>query len=186
MKRRLLVAVTLAGLLLVPLEIGAPAAAAPDIAFSLFGSRTPGWGLTNASMTSPGPPLQVSVGDNVTLSLKSLDGRNHNWYIDYNNNSVVDANETASSSPAFRSATTPVVWNFTVSNRTGTFHYRSRFNGDGSMWGNITIRQAGTGLFGLDTTTLVVVGLVVGGVAVVAILSARGRRRQVPPPPPEQ
>src|SRR5256886_5306881 len=137
--RRILVAATLAVLLLGSIGIAVPAEAARDLPIQLYGSRSTGWGLTNTSLSVPGPSLAVEVGDNVTLNLTSF-GNRHNWYIDYNSNSAVDANETSSTSPSTRGN---VVWNFTVSNRTGTFVYRSRIAGDGNMWGNITISTAG-------------------------------------------
>lgn len=184
LRLRIVVAASLACLLFASIEIASPAAAAPNITYQLFGTRTSGWGFTNTSLRSPGPPIEVVVGDNVTLNLTSLDGRSHNWYIDYNNNSVVDANETRSSSPTFR--TSPLVWNFTVSNRTGTFHYRSRFGGDGNMWGNITILSArGPPPFGEDNL-LLFGGLILVFVAVLAIAALAYRRPREPlPPPPE-
>jgi len=100
--RRILVAATLAVLLLGSVGIAVPAEAARDLPIQLYGSRSTGWGLTNTSLSVPGPSLAVEVGDNVTLNLTSFDGNRHNWYIDYNSNSAVDANETSSSSPSTR------------------------------------------------------------------------------------
>ena len=182
LRRRLVVAASLACLLFASIEIASPAAAAPNISYQLFGTRTSGWGFTNTSLRSPGPPIEVVVGDNVTLNLTSLDGRSHNWYIDYNNNSVVDANETGSSSPTFRNS--PRLWNFTVSNRTGTFPYRSRLNGDGNMWGNITIlgSRSPTGLGNL----VLIGGLVIAFVGVLAIAALAYRRQRLPPAPPPE
>ena len=94
--RRILVAATLAVLLLGSIGIAVPAEAARDLPIQLYGSRSTGWGLTNTSLSVPGPSLAVEVGDNVTLNLTSFDGNRHNWYIDYNSNSAVDANETSS------------------------------------------------------------------------------------------
>src|SRR5712692_7667464 len=61
------------------------------------------------------------------------------WFIDYNGNNVSGGSEPTS--PNFG---TSLLWNFTVSNVTGTYHYRSdRTAGPGddltTMWGNITI-----------------------------------------------
>src|SRR2546429_6577870 len=137
---RIVVAAALGVLLLGAIGIAGPAEGARALPIQLYGSRSTGWGLTNTSLSVPGPSLAVEVGDNVTLNLTSFDGNRHNWYIDYNSNSAVDANETSSSSPSTRGN---VVWNFTVSNRTGTSVYRSRIAGDGNMWGNITISTAG-------------------------------------------
>jgi len=179
--RRILVAATLAVLLLGSIGIAVPAEAARDLPIQLYGSRSTGWGLTNTSLSVPGPSLAVEVGDNVTLNLTSFDGNRHNWYIDYNSNSAVDANETSSSSPSTRGN---VVWNFTVSNRTGTFVYRSRIAGDGNMWGNITISTAG-GLGTILGNPLVVIGMVVVFGAILAIAVWAYRRPRHPPEPPQ-
>jgi heme/copper-type cytochrome/quinol oxidase subunit 2 len=160
-----------------------PAAAGRNLpTYYLYGSRSGGWGSTNTSLTTPGPLIEVEVGDNVTLNLTSLDvNRNHNWFIDYNNNSAVDANESYSDSGTFRSH--PVEFNFTVGNHTGTFAYRSRFNGDGNMWGNITIRTAGSSAGGLGGNLLLIGGIVLVVVAVLAIAAVAYRRARQPPPP---
>src|SRR5467141_342504 len=77
--RRILVAATLAVLLLGAVEIAVPVAGARDLPIRLYGSRTTGWGITNTSLSVPGPSLSVEVGDNVTLNLTSFDGNRHNW-----------------------------------------------------------------------------------------------------------
>jgi FtsP/CotA-like multicopper oxidase with cupredoxin domain len=163
-----------------------PARASHDVLFHLYAGRNTGaigWGFTNTSLTTPGPLIQVSVGDNVTLNLTSVDGRTHTWYIDYNNNSHADATEPRS--PNFGIAQ---LWNFTVSNVTGTYRYRSSAGGDTALWGNITISAASTGSGGpqlTSNTTLLIVGIVVAvfivGLALAAFVT---RRRKAPPPPP--
>ena len=185
LRRRILVVGTLACLLLATVGISSPASARRDIVFQLFGSRTAGWGFTNTSLTRPGPTIEVWVGDNVTLNLTSLDGRTHTWFIDYDNNSQRDAVEPRSN--PFGPSRTPVLWNFTVSNVTGTFRYRSDRGSDvNTMWGNITVSPEGTGSF-LDLG-VVVVGVIVLAIAVVAIIAfvARRSRSMPPPPPPEE
>src|SRR5947199_8157120 len=132
-----IVALGIAAALLASSAISTPAAAA-NTAITLFGSRAGGWGLTNTSLSTPGPPLTVYVGDNVTLNLTPLDGFNHRWFIDYDGNNVSSGSEPTS--PNFGTA---LHWNFTVSNRPGTFQYRSdRTAGPGddlsNMWRNIT------------------------------------------------
>jgi len=181
LRRRILVAATLACLLFATFAYATPGAAGRNLTYQLYGSRSGGWGSTNTSLTTPGPLIEVEVGDNVTLNLTSVDvGRNHNWFIDYNNNSAVDANETYSNSGTFR---THVEFNFTVGNQTGTFAYRSRFNGDGNMWGNIMIRAAGSSAGGLGGNLLLIGGLVLVIVAVLAIAAVAYRRARQPPPP---
>ncbi len=175
---------------LAAVSIAAPHVAAANVNISLFGSRLGGWGATNTTITTPGPPLTVHVGDNVTLNLTSDDGVTHNWFIDYNGNNVSDGSEATSTSPNFAGN---VVWNFTVSNVTGTYQYRSdRTAGPGgddfvNMWGNITILAAeGPGLFGGDNTVLVIVGSIVIVVAVLVFATYFWRRMKAPPPPPQK
>src|SRR5213080_2078584 len=162
-----------------------PAAAGRDLTYQLYGSRNGGWGSTNTSLTTPGPLIEVEVGDNVTLNLTSLDGLSHRWFSDYNNNSAADASEPKS--PNFANQ---VLWNFTVSNVTGTFAYRSdRTAGPGDdlakMWGNITIRTAGSSAGGLGGN-LLLIGIVLVIVAVIAIGAVAYRRARQPRPPPPQ
>jgi len=173
---------------LAALSFVAPRAAAADVNISLFGSRAGGWGATNTTISTPGPPLTVHVGDNVTLNLTSDDGITHNWFIDYNDNNASGGSEPTS--PNFAGS---VLWNFTVSNVTGTFHYRSdRAAGPGTdlttMWGDITILPAeGPGLFGADNSTLlVIVGSIVIVAAVLVFAMYFWRRMKTPPPPPEK
>jgi FtsP/CotA-like multicopper oxidase with cupredoxin domain len=185
------VALGIAAALLGVSAFSTPAAAANNVPITLFGSRAGGWGLTNTTVTTPGPPLTVHVGDNVTLNLTSLDTLLHRWFIDYNGNNV--SNGAEPTSPNFGTA---VLWNFTVSNVTGTYHYRSdRTAGPGddlsTMWGNITILPAETTpppLLGGENTVLIVVGVIVIIVAVVAFAAFFWRRMGKPgtPPPPPQ
>ncbi len=184
------VALGIAAALLGVSAFSTPAAAANNISVTLYGSRADGWGLTNMSLTTPGPPLTVHVGDNVTLNLTANDTFAHRWFIDYNNNSAPGGSEPTS--PNFGTA---VLWNFTVSNVTGTYHYRSdRTSGPGTdltnMWGNITILAAETTpppVLGGENTVLIVAGVVVIIVAVIAFAAFFWRRMGkpgTPPPPP--
>jgi phosphate transport system substrate-binding protein len=57
--------------------------------------------------------LTVTTQDPVTLNLLSTDGLSHQWYIDFNNNGVLDSNEMwTTMSPVFSSTTTPTVFTF--------------------------------------------------------------------------
>src|SRR3989475_11788233 len=116
-----------------------PAAAAGSPSIHLWMSRAGGWGTTNTSLQNPGPNLAVTLGDNVTLYLNGTDNRNHNWIIDFNNNSAVNANETNVSSPNFgRNPVVELKWNFTTY-RIGTLVYPSRLDTNGI--GSITISE---------------------------------------------
>ena len=68
---------------------------------NLSASATTGWNPTS---------ITVYSGDTITLMLSSADGLTHQWFLDLNNNNVIDANETASLT--FNSIT-PIAFVFT-------------------------------------------------------------------------
>src|SRR3989475_9395333 len=147
LRKTIVLMVGLAFVLSVPLAFSTPAAA-EIVPITLYGSRAGGWGSTNASLMSPGPPLTVHVGDNVSMSLFSADSITHRWFIDYNNNSAVGGNEPRSTT--FASPTNAVGFDFTVANVTGTYLYRNdQSGGPGThvtnMWGDITILEPTAG-----------------------------------------
>jgi hypothetical protein len=180
-RARILAVIALVGVLLAPIGFATPAKALQSPTY-LYAHRSMGWGFTNDSLTSPGPSLDVEVGEHVTLNLTSVDARNHDWFIDYNNNSIVDATESYSDSGTFRGTSE---FSFTVGNQTGTFVYRSRFNGDGNLWGDITVRPAGF-LGGLLSNPLLLGGIVAAVAAVIVVaIWARRRPRQPEEPPTE-
>ena len=141
-------------------------AQAADRNFTLFGSETEGWGLTNLTMSNPGPAITVDLGDNVTLVLNSTDGPNHNWFVDYDSDGSDDPTEP--NSPNFQS--TQITWNFTA-DRAGTFMYRCKFHPT-TMEGTIVIRESsppGGGAGASDNTALIVGGVIVAAIAVLGL-----------------
>ncbi len=74
--------------------------------FTLRGSQGQNWNLT-----SPGPFMSVISGDTVTLLLISADTACHTWFLDFNNNNIVDSNELPTYSGVFCSTTS--YFNFT-------------------------------------------------------------------------
>lgn len=82
--------------------------------------------------------LTVTSGDTINFNLLSTDGLSHQWYIDFNNNGVMDANEAwpgTQASPAFSSSTTPtpfqftpVIWNQEGIPAAGTYTFRDANN----------------------------------------------------------
>ncbi len=140
-------AAALIGVALVGFTLPAEATPAPvfpayasgvQLDFTLYGSISnppgAGWGWAANNTTSPGPHLFVGYGDKVQLTLISVDGATHNWFIDYDNSSSPSGSEP--SSPDFTN-TNSIVWNFTA-DRIGTFVYRCRYH-PSSMQGFITI-----------------------------------------------
>lgn len=179
---RLLVGV--AALLLALVALPGPTTGANEN-ITLFGNRVDGWGRTNTTLTSPGPDLSVTVGDNVTLTLNSTDQFDHSWYIDYDNDTNPDPSEPRS--PDFPdNQGNAITWNFTA-DRNGTFIYRSRFNqDDATMWGNITIALPGSGPSPSDALPYVLAGGLLAAIVLIAIVTVYLRRRKAsgPPPPP--
>ncbi len=122
----------------------APAAPLPtyssgvQLNFTLYGSISnppgAGWGWAANNTTSPGPHLFVGYGDKVQLTLISVDGARHDWFIDYANASSPSGADPVS--PDFTS-TNGIIWNFTA-DQIGTFVYRCQYH-PSSMQGLITI-----------------------------------------------
>lgn len=99
------------------------------------GSR-PGW-----NDTSPGPTITVVSGETVNLLLNATDFLSHNWYIDVNNNSQPDTNET--SSPDFSPNTKALPFTFTPTigqniPSAGNWTYKCRYH-PYSMYGTIRV-----------------------------------------------
>jgi plastocyanin len=109
--------------------------AAVTVNVTLYGSASGGWGLTAASITSPGPTITVNQYDVLNLTLYSQDGLPHRFFVDYNNNSIVDAGENASNT---FSTSTVFVFNATVS---GNFTYRCSVH-SASMYGKLEVAKA--------------------------------------------
>jgi len=97
----------------------------------------------NNSGTNPGPWVNASDGDTVTLILRTGDGAAHNWYLDFNNDYVLDSNEKLTESRDFNTTTNSYPGgglNFTFSANHATlphggfFTYRCLYHN--SMHGN--------------------------------------------------
>jgi len=119
-----------------------PAAAiGPEVNYTLHANAVRGWGISNATISDPGPNITVYIGDKVFLTLVGNDSVPHNWFLDFNNNQQPDVGEP--SSPDFNSLTGPkiIVWNFTA-DRPGTWTYRCRFHPT-SMKGTIEVLPKG-------------------------------------------
>jgi hypothetical protein len=124
---------------------------------TLYGSATQGWGLTQQSMSIPGPQITFTQGVPVSLTLISVDGNVHDFYVDYNGNGAIDSGEPRS--PTF---TSTVTYQFTP-DRTGQFTYYCSFHA-ATMRGNtqIVIPE-------LTVTVLVVLMVALTMVAVVYV-----------------
>lgn len=137
-------------------------------AFILYGNALAGWGVNNTTITRPGPALVVDQGDNVTMTLVGNDPLAHNWFVDYNGNSVPDPGEP--SSPDFEGVGDTIVWNFTA-NRPGAFTYRCRYH-PGAMTGNITVVGTGPPPPDGGVTVPLIPAIMIGTIVVVLLAAA--------------
>ncbi len=119
----------------------AAAGTTPAWPYTLYGDAVHGWGLTPTAISTPGPTLVVTTGEQLHLALYSHDGVTHTWFLDLNNNSVADSGEPIST--PFSSTTTPTWFNFTVSQTPGTYTYRCSIH-PGTMWGELVVMPAPT------------------------------------------
>jgi plastocyanin len=113
-------------LTIVALLIGACAASlriqearAATVTITLYGAANKGWGFTISNITSPGPTITVNQYDNVSLTLFSEDFAPHQFFVDYNNNTIIDAGEPAMNTTFNDFAT----FQF-IANISGNFTYR--------------------------------------------------------------
>jgi opacity protein-like surface antigen len=83
-----------------------------------YGSAYVGWGYTATSITSPGPTITIHQYDVLNLTLYSQDTGQHRFFVDYNNNTLLDNGEPVSS---YFSSSTAFEFNATTS---GNFTYR--------------------------------------------------------------
>ncbi len=127
-------------------DVGTPAAQTVNLSV----------GPTAWSQTS----LTVTTGDTVTLNLLSTDGAPHQWYIDFDNNGLLDANETGTTaSPVFSSSVTPtvftfkpVIWSQEGIPAAGTYNFRDANNP--SVTGTIVVHSQQTPAVFLPSSTL--------------------------------
>jgi hypothetical protein len=94
--------------------------------------------------------LTVTTGDTINFNLLSTDGAKHQFYIDFNDNGILDPNENWTTiSPVFSSPTTPTPWTFKPEiwdqegiPLAGTYAFRDSFNP--SVTGTIVVRPQQT------------------------------------------
>ena len=119
------------------LVVAPPRASAADWSFTLYGDAADGWGPTSDNITNPGPRLVVFLGDVVNLTLIGNDSALHNWFIDYDNDTIDDPEEPDSDD--FQGTTR--FFEFTAA-RVGTWTYRCRIHPT-TMTGVFEVRAGG-------------------------------------------
>jgi plastocyanin len=115
---------------------------APRANFTLYGDSIGGWGFSNATISKPGPTLSVYIGDSVEMTLIARDASvQHNWFIDYNNDT--NQNPGESGSPNFNGPSDPKVVQFPFfADRPGNWTYRCGIHPTG-MWGMLQVVPTG-------------------------------------------
>lgn len=123
-------------------------------AFTLIGSLQKGWGFTKTSVTSPGPDLIVAPGESVTMTLASADPStvNHDWGVDYNNNTLLDPGEPVfpAMPNSFNSARN-VTFTFTATTTPGNYLYYCFFHGP-PMYGHFIVSAPDVAVTSLTTS----------------------------------
>ena len=122
------------------------AKAATTVNITLYGStggffhQPPyGWGYSATTITSPGPTITINQYDYLNLTLYSQDGINHQFFVDYNNDSKIDPGDPAMNT-TFSSSTVGTVFGFNAT-RSGTFTYRCAIH-PSMMYGTLIVVQA--------------------------------------------
>ncbi len=143
---------------------------ADTVNFRLYGSAGGGWGFASNTISSPGPTITVTQNDYVNLTLVSQDGFPHQFFVDYNNNSVADAGEPAS--PQFSGT---IVFGFNATN-SGNFTYRCNFH-PSIMFGMFTVNQTVP-----EFTSLIILPLFAVATLLAAIVyrTKRSQRKALP------
>lgn len=95
---------------------------------TLNGSASTGW-----NNTIPGPTITVNQNDTIVLTLTSLDGLPHEFFVDYNGNVAPDTGEPTS--PTFQSTTIKYIF---TADKVGTFSYYCAFH-PGAMHGTFNV-----------------------------------------------
>jgi hypothetical protein len=104
-----------------------------------YSSQYIGWGFSATNITSPGPTITINQYDYLNLTLYSQDGAQHRFFVDYNNNSIVDTNETAFASAYFSVSTGAIVFGFNAT-ISGTFTYRCAVHAS-LLYGTLIVQQ---------------------------------------------
>jgi hypothetical protein len=109
----------------------------PTYASEMWGGLTPqGWGLTQFTITNPGPTITVTPGERVDLTLNSVDTI-HQWFLDYNGDNITDPGEPLSA--VFGPSPGGIVFTFNARLTPGAFWYSCNVHGWGTQRGRFII-----------------------------------------------
>jgi len=143
---------------------GAEAATTRD--FNLFGGYLQGWGFDQSTMSIPGPTIVVEQGDTVNLTLISIDGITHIFFVSYTNHSSPSSGDPES--PSFSGT---INFHFVATSTVGTYTYYCA-NHPTFMYGTFQVVPTGTIP---EFQPLMLLSLLVASTAVVALVYGRKR-----------
>ena len=135
--------------------------------FALYGAFLQGWGFTSSNITSPGPTIVVEQGDTVNLTLTSVDGVTHRFFVSYTNSS---SSPSAGTESADFSGT--INFQFVATSTVGTYTYYCAHHPD-VMYGTFQVVPTGTIP---EFEPLMLLSLLVASTAVAALVCRRKRR----------
>jgi plastocyanin len=139
------------------------------VKLALYGNAGTGWGFSRARLTKPGPHLVFLWGTRVNLTLRATDTMtSHTWFLDYNNNFLVDPGEPKS--PDFNNTAPGNGWTF-VADRRGNWTYRCSFH-QNSMTGNVTILGGPPVNLPEARTVPLITAIMLGSLGVVFVFAA--------------
>ena len=146
--------------------------------YTLWGSNgtVHGWGSTASSITQPGPALQVTQGQTVTLDLFSANGVDHSFYVDFAGTNSTSSNTV---SPIFN-GTHSVRFSF-VASQAGNFTYACGIHGASVMSGTLVVKSSAPPPSSPPDYTVYAVAIVV--IVIIAIVAAVIIRRRPKTPP---
>ncbi len=152
----------------------------PAPTFKLYGDGFDGWGLTPASIRIPGPTLNVTQGQTITIDLYSNDSLGHTFYIDWNANGAFDSGTEVRLS--FNSSTDPVRYSF-VAASAGNFTYYCSIH-PSVMHGTLHVASTGTPPAAAPDYVLYAAVIVVVVIVAIAVGLLLKRKPRAPPQQP--
>lgn len=153
----------------------------PTPTFTLWGSTGPfhGWGFTSTSITYPGPTLNVTQGQTVTIDLFSADGVDHTFYVDFAKTGSIAGNTVS----ADFNGTHPVRFTF-VASQAGNFTYTCGIHGPIAMKGTLSVASSGTPSSPPDYTLYASAIVMIVIVAIIAAVVIQRKPKSPPAQPP--
>jgi len=134
---------------------------------TFYGDASLGWGSSVEWITSPGPTIILKQDDVLNITLVSHDGLPHQFYVDYNNDSILQLEEPHSS--VFSTST---FFQFLADNLNDTFVYRCSLH-PAVMYGTLTVNSPAIP----ESPSFLILPLFIVAAMLAAILGAQAHKR---------